>query len=272
MVKKLFKHEILSYLRLLIPVYIALAGIAAMGRIIQFFEADTIYYSLLRGSSLIAFGLAAGVSLLLTAIFYILRFYKNCFTGEGYLTFTLPVTTGQLLFTKLAVAVLTVVTTATAIVLSTCLLFAGEWLVELAKAALYLLRGAVEYFGITHICLFAAEGLLLLLVTVIAEVLLYYTCISVGQTFRKNRILAAVGIYFAWYLLMQVVSTVFSMFFSFFMMAELPIVEQLMLWMEQNVAPTIHIFLCGYSVFMMIYGGLEYLVTYLAIRKKLNLE
>ena len=46
MVKKLFKHEFLAYMRILSVVYVILLTVAAATRIIQLFESDSIYYKI----------------------------------------------------------------------------------------------------------------------------------------------------------------------------------------------------------------------------------
>lgn len=53
--------------------------------------------------SIITFGVYAlgFASSIITLIFILMRYYKNFFTDEGYLTFTLPVTPHELLWTKL---------------------------------------------------------------------------------------------------------------------------------------------------------------------------
>lgn len=53
--------------------------------------------------SVITFGVYAlgFASSIITLIFILMRYYKNFFTDEGYLTFTLPVTPHELLWTKL---------------------------------------------------------------------------------------------------------------------------------------------------------------------------
>ena len=271
MVKKLFKHEILSYLRLLLPVYLILLGIGAIGRFIQCFEADTITYDLLRGSSLFAFMVAISVSMLLTTIFCVLRFYKNMFTGEGYLTFTLPVTTTQHLLTKLAVAVMAMIATVMAVLLSACVLFAGEWLVEICKAISYMLSTILAEMSALHFWLYIGEMVLLALITVIAELLVYYMCICLGQTFRKNRVLAAIGIYFGLYMITQVLFTFFSIFFSV-VAVNWTWLEDLFKLVEKYPYETVHVVLCGASVVMLALGSLYYWICHSVIRKKLNLE
>ncbi len=270
MVKKLFKHEIASYLRLLIPVYLVLLGIAAMGRLIQCFEAETMVYDLLRGSSLFAFAISASVAMLLTTIFCILRFYRNLFSGEGYLTFTLPVTTTQHLLTKLGTAVLVEAATFVAILLSTCLLFAGDWLTEIIKAAAYLLNFVLKTFDTVHFTFYCIEFVVIMLATIACELCMYYMCISLGQTFRKNRVLAAVGIYFGLYMITQAFATVGSILVTIF--ARYFNFDEFFRWIENHPYASFHI-MFGIILFLTIaMGAVYYLISHLVIRKKLNLE
>ena len=53
MVKKLFKHEYLSYVRVMSIVYVILLTMAAANRIIQLFEADTVAYKIVSVFSFI---------------------------------------------------------------------------------------------------------------------------------------------------------------------------------------------------------------------------
>ena len=100
MVKKLIKHEFIAYSRSLLPIELALIGIAIVLRFIQFFENQTTGYSILFGSAIFAFCAAIVVCLVMTFIVAIQRYYKNLFKSEGYLTLTLPVTHSQHIFTK----------------------------------------------------------------------------------------------------------------------------------------------------------------------------
>ena len=174
MVKKLFKHEIVSYLGLLVPVYLILLGVGAMGRVIQSYEADTTIYYLLRGSSLAAFFVTVFAAILLTTIFCILRFYKNFFTGEGYLTFTLPITTTQHLLAKPGVALLAEVATLIVILLSASVLTAGEWFIEILKAANNLLSFVLAETGALHFGLYVAEFILLLLMAAVYYLITHF--------------------------------------------------------------------------------------------------
>ena len=84
MVKKLFKHEILSYARIMPIVYVILITIAFASRIIQIFESDTTVYNIISTFSFITYGISIVAAIVFNFIFVIVRFYKNMFSGEGY--------------------------------------------------------------------------------------------------------------------------------------------------------------------------------------------
>ena len=95
MVKKLMKFELASYMRSLLPFQLILLGIALLHRFVQLFENDGDAYWTFFSSSTAIIIIACIVTLVATVALCIARFYKNMFTGEGYLSFTLPVTVHQ---------------------------------------------------------------------------------------------------------------------------------------------------------------------------------
>ena len=63
---------------------------------------------------------------LLSFIFVIIRFYRNFFTDEGYLTFTLPVKRNELFLSKFITGIFTSFATGTVLVIDVCIiLFLG---------------------------------------------------------------------------------------------------------------------------------------------------
>ena len=269
MVKKLWKHELLSYVRLLLPVYVAVLGVALLNRVLQFFETDSIVYRISFGSSLVLCGLAAIVAGVLTTVFIIVRFYRHLFSGEGYLTFTLPVTPIQHLWVKLSCAFTCQFTTLIVIALAAMVLGAGDVNAEVFQAAAYLFRMSYDEVGV-HVVLFIAEFVLLLFASLVSETLVYYFCIAVGQTFKKNRVLAAVGVYFLYTIVVQVISTVISIVFT--VGASFLPIDQWMEWIERNLCMFIH----GFAglVFAVSVGlsAVFFLLTRSILHKKLNLE
>ena len=213
MVRKLFKHELEYYLRSLLPVYIVLGVVALVGRFVMFFEAETTAYEILQGSTIFMLMVCCLVTIFLTWLFSITRFYKNLFSSEGYLTMTLPVTPAQHIWVKLLGAVIAYVASCIAIFLAICLFTIGPWLVEIFKAVSYLFgEFAVESKG--HFGWYLVEMIPMCLVSMASGMLVYYLCMCIGQLAKKNRILAAVGAYFGLYVLSQICSTVLTVVFS----------------------------------------------------------
>ena len=139
MVKQLFKYELSYYIRRL-PLYFIIVGFTAvMARFVQIFESDVMAYNILLTSSVSIFGIAVLVCAIMTVFSAVTRFYKNLFSPEGYLTLTLPVTTGQHLFVKLTCAMLSILLTAIVALAGVYVITAGDFLVEVLKAVKYYL-------------------------------------------------------------------------------------------------------------------------------------
>lgn len=265
MVKKLFKHELNAYWRIMLPMWGILLAIALFGRIIQFFEFDHFVYDIVNGSSILFYGIGVAVALVFPVVFAIIRFYKNLFTGEGYLSFTLPVTVSQHIVVKVLGALVMALLSLVAALVSLCVITAGDVLVELWKAGVYILNYLNGQIG-AHLWWFMLEFVVLLLVALVGQALYYDTCISIGQLFRKNRVLAAVGVYFGFYMIAQVISTIvviIAMFMDW---------SALALWVEKHPYITIHGVMCSSILLSIVFCVAEYLVTYFIIRRRLNLE
>lgn len=284
MVRKLMKHELQYYVRSLVPVYIVLLVIALMGRFVLFFEQDEPAYYILMGSSAFMFGLACVASVLLCVIFSVVRFYKNMFSGEGYLTMTLPVKTSQHLFVKLSGALIAEFATVICISLAFCLLTVGPWLVEIMKAAVYTVKQTAEGLG-NHFIWYALQYVVLMFVSSVGSILMLYACMSVGQLAKKNRILAAVGVYFGIYVIRQVASTLLMTAFT--VLASVvagnmtdETVQKISEWLSQYteaqltemVFNSTHVSLCVAIAWALLVAVFYFTVSRFILSRKLNLE
>lgn len=269
MVKKLYKHEFLAWLRVIWIVWTIVLASAIFNRVIQLFENDSIYYGILIGSSTLLYGVALMCCVAFSLIFGVVRFYRNFFTGEGYLTFTLPATKAQLLWVKISTAVCFSILSAVVCLGSGCIVMAGEVLEEVYKAAAYLMN-LVPADMAAHLIGWTLEFLLLLLAAEVSGHLFYYTCICIGQLFRKNRVLAAVGVYFVFYVIVQVLSTVGMVVFT--MLSAAGVWENIMVWIVEHPEVSFHAFLGGFAVLTALTDLVYYWVCHHIIRKRLNLE
>ena len=271
MVKKLFKHEISALGRLMFPVLCAVLGVGVFARILLFFESDTTAFRIAETSTFVVLCIAVFASIFLTIIFGIVRYYKNLFSCEGYLSFTLPVTPAQHLWVKSLTAVLFETLAVIASVCAVAIALSGEPISEIWKAGTYLWGLMAEKVNTTHIILYCIEFVVLLFLVSFGNFFLYYTCITIGQTAKKNRVMWAVGVYFIYYIIMQIISTALMIFMSVFMY-EIPFEEMITEMIEKHPYAFVHTILLGCIVLYIIWSALLFIVCHTIIRKKLNLE
>ncbi len=269
MVKKLFKHEFIAYGRIMVLLYAILLTISAATRIIISFESNTLAYNIIRTMCFIVYFISALSAMVFTFALAIVRFYKNLFTCEGYLTFTLPVTPSQHILVKAVTALCMYLTTAVVMLLSVCIVLAGE---PLAVVFDTISTGFSKLFDLAgmHTFLIGGELAIWLLISAFSGILLYYTYISIGQLFNKNRILAAVGAYFIHYIITQILSTIFTVIISLAASSEL--IAALFDWVSLHPFASIHIAIWGGTFLSIIGCAVEFIIIRAIITKKLNLE
>ena len=101
MLGKLIKYDLKSLNRFLVMIH----ALLLTALLIRYFLTGQINSSTPQNSLLLALSITLYVLILIavsfaTAIIITIRFYKNLFSDEGYLTHTLPVTRGQHLLSK----------------------------------------------------------------------------------------------------------------------------------------------------------------------------
>jgi len=264
MVRKLFKHEFLAWLRVMPIIYGIALAVAGVGRLLQLFESDELYYVLIFGSAALLFGAAMLVCMVAPTIFGIVRFYKNLFTGEGYLSFTLPVSMASHLWVKLLTATTFSILSTLVCCLSVMLMTAGEALVEIGNAAAYLLN-QIPAESVGSVIGYCAEVLTLMLLGTFSTHLFYASCICIGQLAKKNRILAAVGVYFGFYLISQFFGTVLGLFMMFLA----PSIEN---FFAADPILSVHIVLGVMIALELVLSTVFMLICHGILRRRLNLE
>ena len=155
---------------------------------------------------------------LLTNIMIYVRYYKNLFTDEGYLTFTLPLKRSQVLNSKfisgLVISLSTFFTVAIETVASLCIAFhrdiftkqfynkINDALTEISKA---------NYFD--EIFTFIILGLLTVVLVYASSLLFTFLCITIGSVItRKNKVATAIGIYYGATVILSFMGQIFTLF------------------------------------------------------------
>ncbi len=233
MFAKLLKHEWKSSWGVLSVLTLSAAGVGVLGAILlavlNNFDYDSLDYQPFL--SLVVFGIvmtlglcmiALGVYLVAVQIILLYRFYKNKFTDEGYLTFTLPVKTEHIYWSSiLNMLIWTVLSSLTvlAVVILAVLVGVGDWnaLVEILEG-FEMLLSILEFYPGTQVL-----SVLTILVSVACGLALPLACIAGGAVLaKKHKILAAFGVYYAVNFILGIVSSVISFMPTVFLMAGSP--------------------------------------------------
>lgn len=212
MLGKLIKYDMKALNRFLVIIHCFLLLLAALIRI---FITGRIYNleSEENGILLLLFFilyliLVVGVSIG-TFIIIGARFYTNLFSDEGYLTRTLPVTSGRHLLSK---------TIAGCIwgYIDTILILAATYFTIFTPAVreayvqnrgeILNILGFTEQYVDTHVSTLVLSLLFLLLVDTLAKIITLYASIVLGQLFSGHRVLGAVVAYFALNTVISIIS------------------------------------------------------------------
>ena len=270
MVGKLFKYEFLSFMRAVLPYQILMPSAALLLRIVQIFESDTAAYNTVFISSLVMFIISIAVALVMTFATAITRYYKNLFTYEGYLSFTLPVTESAHIFAKLSVSVLWIIISAFVIIASISIATMGEVFVEICKAVAYMTEYLFTH-GKWDFVFFIIEFVILAICLVSTALLLFYGCVTVGQLAKKNRILAAFGAYFGYYVITQILGTIFIAIYAT-SEAFRDFLSRIVDLLSEYPIDALHIFMWIGIVFAALLGTLYFTISHRIMSRRLNLE
>ena len=217
MLKKLMKHDFRALSRTLFPLQI---GILGGGLVATLLTALTIrlgnHTATAGGSALlqrlimgvsatasVLIGIAIMASALVTLLLICYHFYRSFLGDEGYLTFTLPVSTSKLIWSKLLTGMIWTAINA-AVILVTLLIFSVFGTTSDSIANTDVLQAFRMFFTdalpqaskYVSVPLVAVESVVIAILALASQMLeLYFAIVVGGQVAKKHRILAAIGMY-----------------------------------------------------------------------------
>ena len=190
MLGKLLKHEWKATARRYGLFYLILASITLFTAIIHAVPVDNVFFSMGETSLIVIYIVSLFGVVFCSTGMAIVRFYKNMVSDEGYLTHTLPVKVEQLVFVKFLVAYIWQLVTVVLCVLSLfCVFVVGHMKMgDFFDGMSYL----TEMFG-DMIPVF----IVMMLVSMMYQLMIYYLSIAIGQRFGNYKILASIIAYCA---------------------------------------------------------------------------
>jgi len=275
MLGKLFKHEFKETGKLLIPLNLVIICYTLIGAIMlgsRLFDDD--HFALLAASSLVLYILSIFAIFIVTFIFFTVRFYKTMYSSQGYLTHTLPVSTGSIIHTKVLVSVFWVVVTMAVTGFSIFAMVATTVRAHLSYDNLSydsFQNFFIEFneeFGMS----FGSFLLPIMLLTIVGcfeGMLTVYASLSIGQLFNQYRILAAIVTYVIIHIAVNVMGTVTMFVTEFSAMDSLFMAEE---FSDSVFGSFYHTLFSVSNIEHIILCVIFYAVLYFLTTRKLNLE
>jgi len=217
MLKKLMKHDFRALSRTLFPLQIGILGGGLVATLLTALTirlgentANTGGSAMLRGmimgisaTASVLIGVAIMASALVTLLLICYHFYRSFLADEGYLTFTLPVSTSKLIWSKLLTGMFWTLINAV-VIMVTLLIFSVFGTTSSSIANMEVLQAFRMFFTdilpqasqYVNVPLMAVEIVVIGILALAAQMLeIYFAIVIGGQVATKHRILAAIGMY-----------------------------------------------------------------------------
>lgn len=228
MLGKLIKHDFKSLSRILLPTLLVIFGATILGTLGFNFLVRNAFDSI--GNSPLAtilniisgivfaiaiMGICASFIFVAVVIFY--RFYKSCVDNEAYLTFTLPVSAGNILWSKLITAVSWLIIGT--LVGFLCMFIFLTFGTSDGGLVNYDIPNAIREFFTSSYLTGSTVGLIVELIfySLIASVCvvleIFLALIIGGTVAQKHKLLAGIGFYFAINTVMGIISSIIQYIF-----------------------------------------------------------
>ena len=214
MLAKLIKHDFRALSKVLVPTHLAILAATIIATIGIAVNTRNSWSGVLENSYTlhvletimmficVLMLIAIFASLILVAFIIFQRFYKSFMCDEGYLSFTLPVTTSQLLWSKLISAAAWIVINMLVVALCAVIfVLFGTSSTQFANTEFFR-----DFFGFisqanamlgSKLVLPTIEFIVMMIVSVAYNILEVYLCLIIGGVLsQKHKILAAIGAYF----------------------------------------------------------------------------
>ncbi len=222
MLGKLLKYDMRYVARIMPIMYLVAFAMSLLMSLVIFLISKLAAMSFVLGMVWLLWALALSVVAYSGVIMIASRIYKTFYSDQGYLTFTLPVTSSQLIWSKVLLYVIwqligmIVAVICVALPVATGVLtFATDGFYNTMK---YIFDFMVYFFK----DMFSSDGatfvgscismLVYTLVSYVSAPIAIIFSFSIGQFVNKHRVIAAIGIYYAYSTVMYILLSILSFF------------------------------------------------------------
>lgn len=210
-----------------------------------------------------------------TLLIIVIRFYKTCYTDQGYLTHTLPVSTRQILNAKIIAAILAdllmlLAIAATIFIIIQVALHHISSLMpidyrEFSREFSSMLYDLKDELGISFGA-YIAYIAIYSIIAALANIIILFGCVSLGQLYAKHRVAGAIIAYFVMLTVRQILGYICSIPMYVRMFLSTPVDSDITAF--SLVSPSINLTL----LLTILLAVAMYFINLHMMTKKLNLE
>ena len=293
MLGKLIKHDFKSLSRVLIPTNLAILAATIIMTIGIAINVKDGFNAAMQNGGLglfrvitvlisVIMGLAIMAALFLVAFIIFQRFYKSFMSDEGYLTFTLPVTTSELLWSKLITAILWTLISSVVIFISVNILVLfgteshGFINTEAYRELSKMIHEAFATFGGRLIWPIIEVILYMLVGTACSILHVYLALILGGVVSQKHKVLFAILFFFAISIVLTTLSSISQFYIAPSMVNTM---EYNGVWGPNEAVEAFNYVMSAaqpyywfYLIFTLAISAAFFLLSRYFLKNKLNLE
>lgn len=190
MTLKLMKYELKAMLRTFIPLWCVILVLSLVNRLtLRIDGLAELWHGIPAGLMLFAYAISILAAYIIAVVFLILRFYHGLLRDEGYLMFTLPVKTWQLICSKMFSAVILLVGTSLIALLSVMVLIVDN---EVIKEIGELIKVMATYdtfpFRAEFIWKILVMAIIAAVISPFTQILQCYLSMAIGQLANRSKV------------------------------------------------------------------------------------
>ena len=279
MVKKLYKHELIALMRLILPLNAICIGLSLLLRICQtlgsLLEDVTLFYLVTSVVTMMYVVSIIAITFITFGI-VIVRFYRHLLSTEGYLSLTIPVSTSAHIICKLVCGMLMSLISGLSMILS--IFIVGSGFAEFWTSFGNILEDIgelIRYVGSGGFALYIVEIVLLVLTSLAYVFLIAYASMAMGQRAKKSRGVLSVVWYFVFSAIRQIVMNAITIIASL-LFGNSNAIEMILTnrdsFFDFLLNSGLHWILWSSILITVIWGAVYYVITQISLKKHLNLE
>lgn len=271
MLRKLLKHEFRATARVMGPLFGIMLVLSVLSNlsISYLMNTDAFVLNMLGALLVVAFAIGMVGLVVMSIVLMVNRFRTNLMGDEGYVMFTLPVSSHQLVWSKIIVSsvwfIVTGIVECLAAVIS---VFEMGWVRELFSSHLFreiarAWREVTERYGL-NVPAMILETIVLCLIGCAVMCLSFYAAMAVGHSFANHKMALSVLFFFGIQFVIQLVNGI---------LMDIMDRSNLFNWNWDLDGMAGFHFMMGFAIVAsLVLGAVYYTITAVALKRRLNLQ